>query len=115
MTSPISLFACFIDAIETYDYTLAAGSLTANLYRWLWISECNPAAARPRQVLDLSACWNVDDSVTREKMAREGQWSETIAVGNLNFVQKVKSELGYKAAHREVIEGGGTYVAPGAK
>jgi len=42
-------------------------------------------------------------------MAREGQWSEAIAVGNLNFVEKVKSELGFKAAHREVIEGGGTY------
>jgi len=27
----------------------------------------------------------------------------------LNFVEKVKSELGFKAAHREVIEGGGTY------
>ena len=33
-------------------------------------------------------------------------WSEAIAVGNLNFVEKVKSELGSKAAHREVIEGG---------
>jgi len=41
--------------------------------------------------------------------AREGRWSEAIAVGNLNFVEKVKSELGFKAAHREVIEGGGTY------
>ena len=27
----------------------------------------------------------------------------------LNFVEKVKNELGFKAAHREVIEGGGTY------
>jgi len=26
-------------------------------------------------------------------------WSEAIAVGNLNFVEKVKSELGSKAAH----------------
>jgi len=41
--------------------------------------------------------------------AREGRWSEAIAVGNLNFVEKVKSELGFKAAHREVIEEGGTY------
>ena len=31
MISPISLFACFAGAIETYDYTLAAGSLTVNL------------------------------------------------------------------------------------
>ena len=29
-------------------------------------------------------------------------WSEAIAVGNFNFVEKVKSELGSKAAHREV-------------
>ena len=57
---------------------------------------------------------HVDDSITRERMAREGQWSEAIAVGNLNFVEKVKSELGSKAAHREVIEGGGTLCAPGA-
>jgi hypothetical protein len=33
-------------------------------------------------------------------MAREGRWSEAIAVGNLNFVEKVKSELGFKAAHK---------------
>jgi hypothetical protein len=48
-------------------------------------------------------------------MAREGQWSEVITVGNLNFVENVKSELGSKAAHRKAIEGGGTYAAPGAK
>ena len=51
----------------------------------------------------------VDDSLAREAMAREGGWSEAIAVGNLNFVEKVQNELGYKAAHREVIESGGTY------
>ena len=42
-------------------------------------------------------------------MAREGQWSEAIAVSDLNFVEKVKSELGSKAAHRQAIERGGTY------
>jgi putative transposase len=36
-------------------------------------------------------------------------WSEAIAVGNLSFVEKVKSELGFKAAHREAIKGSGTY------
>lgn len=51
----------------------------------------------------------VDDSLAHEAMAREGRWSEAIAVGNLNFVEKVQNELGYKAAHREVIESGGTY------
>jgi hypothetical protein len=42
-------------------------------------------------------------------MAREDRWSEAIAVGNLNFVEKVKSEMGFKAAHREVFDGDGTY------
>ena len=42
-------------------------------------------------------------------LRREGRWSEAIAVGNLNFVEEAKSELGFKAAHREVIEGGGKY------
>jgi hypothetical protein len=32
-----------------------------------------------------------------------------IAGGNLNYVQKVKSELGFKAARREVIDEGSTY------
>jgi REP-associated tyrosine transposase len=51
----------------------------------------------------------VDDALTSERMAREGWWSEAVAVGNLNFVEKVKSELGFKAAHRKVIEAVGTY------
>jgi len=32
-----------------------------------------------------------------------------IAVGSLSFVEKVKNELGFKAAHREAIEMDGTY------
>ena len=54
-------------------------------------------------------CRWVDDLLTRENMTRDGRWSEAIAVGNLNFVEQVKSELGFKAAHREVIEAGCTY------
>jgi hypothetical protein len=42
-------------------------------------------------------------------MARDARWSEAIAVGNLSFVEKLKSELGFKAAHREVIESAGIY------
>jgi putative transposase len=42
----------------------------------------------------------VDDSITCQRTAREGRWSEAIAVGNLSFVEKVKSELGFKAAHQ---------------
>jgi putative transposase len=57
----------------------------------------------------------VDDSLTGERRAREGWWSEAVAVGNLNFVEKVKSELGFKAAHRKVIEAIGTYARSGSK
>jgi REP-associated tyrosine transposase len=30
---------------------------------------------------------------------RDERWSEAIAVGNLKFVEQVKSEVGFKAAH----------------
>ena len=50
MTSPISLFVCFTGTIETYDYTLAVGSLTGNVDRWSRISECNPAAGQDREM-----------------------------------------------------------------
>ena len=34
---------------------------------------------------------------------------ESIAVGSLAFVDKVKSELGVRATHRDVVEVEGTY------
>jgi hypothetical protein len=39
---------------------------------------------------------------------REDRWSEAIAVGSSAFVDKVKSGLGVKAMHREVVEMGET-------
>jgi hypothetical protein len=41
----------------------------------------------------------MDDSLARERMVREGRWSEATAIGKLNFVAKVKSELGLKGSH----------------
>jgi REP element-mobilizing transposase RayT len=35
--------------------------------------------------------------------------SEPIAIGSRSFVEKVKNELGFKAAHRELVEGDGSY------
>jgi putative transposase len=40
---------------------------------------------------------------------RDDRWSEAIAVGSRSFVEKVKGALGFKAAHRDVIEADGTY------
>jgi putative transposase len=41
---------------------------------------------------------------------RDDRWSESIAIGTRSFVEKLKNELGCKAAQRDVIEGDGSYV-----
>ena len=41
---------------------------------------------------------------------RDDRWSESIAVGSRSFVEKVQNQLGFKAAHRDVIEVQGSYV-----
>ena len=38
-----------------------------------------------------------------ETSVRDARWSEAVEVGSLAFVEKVKSELEFKAAHRQVI------------
>jgi hypothetical protein len=45
----------------------------------------------------------VEIALRDELSARDARWSEAFAVGSLAFVEKVKSELGFKAAHRQVI------------
>ena len=52
----------------------------------------------------------VEEALTREPVVREDRWSEAIAVGSFTFVDKLKSELGFKAVHREVTEVTGTYI-----
>lgn len=39
----------------------------------------------------------------------DDRWSESVAVGSLDFVEKVKSDLGMKAAHREFEAMGEAY------
>ncbi len=45
----------------------------------------------------------VEDSLTCERTAREGQWSEAIAVGNLTFVEKVKTADG-RVGPRQLLD-----------
>ena len=40
---------------------------------------------------------------------RDDCWSESIAVGSLAFIDTVKSELGVRATHRDVVEADGSY------
>jgi putative transposase len=50
----------------------------------------------------------VTEALSRESVVRERNWSEAIAVGNVNFVEKVKSELGFKAVHRDLERSSGS-------
>jgi REP element-mobilizing transposase RayT len=55
----------------------------------------------------LSLChrkW-VEDALKIEESVRENRWSESIAVGDLSFVEKVKVELGGKASGRKIVSG----------
>ena len=62
----------------------------------------------PRPLLDTHRQW-VREALTREMAVRDDRRSEAIAVGSLAFVDKVKSELGVKAMHRDVAEVSGMY------
>jgi putative transposase len=52
----------------------------------------------------------VEQELENGLLMRDDRWSESIAVGSLAFIDKVKSELGVRAAHRDVIEADGSYV-----
>ena len=51
----------------------------------------------------------VEQGMENGLASRDDRWSESIAVGRLTFIENVKSELGFRAAHREVVEGDKTY------
>jgi hypothetical protein len=57
----------------------------------------------------------VEIDLRDEFSVRDARWSGAVAVGSLAFVEKVKSELEFKAAHCEVIEVGGAYALFGRK
>jgi putative transposase len=52
----------------------------------------------------------VEQALANGCAARDDRWSQAIAVGSLPFAERVKSDLGIKAMHREVLEANGTYV-----
>jgi putative transposase len=51
----------------------------------------------------------VEQGLENGLLMRDDRWSEAIAVGSLAFVDKLKSDLGVRAAHRDVVEAEGTY------
>lgn len=51
----------------------------------------------------------VEQGLENGLAARDNRWSEAIAVGSLPFVENVQNQLGFKAAHRDVIGANGSY------
>jgi REP-associated tyrosine transposase len=51
----------------------------------------------------------VEIALRNESAVRDARWSEAVAVCSLAFVEKVKSDLGIKALHRELEQVDGTY------
>jgi putative transposase len=51
----------------------------------------------------------VEQALENGRALRENRWSEAIAVGSLDFVERVKNDLGIKAMHREAIHADGIY------
>jgi putative transposase len=48
----------------------------------------------------------VEKYIGDDERARREEWTDSIAVGSVPFVEKVKTLLGFRAKGREVIEGG---------
>jgi putative transposase len=51
----------------------------------------------------------IEAALKRKLAVRDARWSEAVAVGSRDFVEKVRSELGIKALHRELEQVDGTY------
>jgi putative transposase len=62
----------------------------------------------PRDFQKAHRQW-VEQALGNGGAPRDDRWSEAIAVGSLSFVERIKSNLGIKAMHREVLETNGTY------
>ena len=75
--------------------------------RWQSGSELS-GFADPRDFQRAHRQW-VEQGLENGLASRDDRWSEAIAVGSLTFVESVKNELGFKAAHRDMVESDGSY------
>ena len=53
--------------------------------------------------------WWVDEILMSGETVRESKWTESVAVGNIKFIGKVREKLGIRAAGRDIIESGASY------
>jgi len=56
-----------------------------------------------RSFPDQYALW-VEEAVRQEQRSREGKWSDSIAVGDREFVEEIKGKLGMRAVGRHVVQ-----------
>lgn len=51
----------------------------------------------------------IEEYLGEGSQIRQGEWTDSIAVGSRTFIKKVKALLGFRAMGRDVIEGGDGY------
>ncbi|MCP4021114.1 MAG: hypothetical protein GY729_04675 [Desulfobacteraceae bacterium] len=51
----------------------------------------------------------VEESLKKNKLAREEKWTQSIAVGNREYVENIKNKLGVRAIHRQTHENNGNF------
>jgi len=52
----------------------------------------------------------VADTIASDRIKQEKVWTECVAVGSKNYVDEIKSKLGKRARHREIIHDQNTYM-----
>ena len=52
----------------------------------------------------------IDSAIMKGDIKRQPQWTESIAVGDKGYVEKVKDQMGYKAIGRKVVENEDSFV-----
>lgn len=51
----------------------------------------------------------IEESLKKDKLAREERWSGSIAVGSREYIENIQTNLGVKAIHRKIHESKGSF------
>jgi putative transposase len=46
----------------------------------------------------------IEESLINKDIARQTQWTESVAVGSKSFMEKIKEKMGIKAKGRQIIK-----------
>jgi len=73
------------------------------------IDLCEMQSDQHQQLVAQHREW-IELAIQGNGLSREGKWSESLAVGNVGFVERLQQRLGIQAAGRKSGEDGGAYV-----